>query len=57
MLLPLVILILLVVGAVRFFGNDGGREPQTPREILDERFARGEINREEYEERRKTLNN
>lgn len=59
MLLPLVILILLVVGAVRFFGNDGGREPRTktPREILDERFARGEINREEYEERRKTLNN
>jgi uncharacterized membrane protein len=31
-----------------------GRVP-TPREILDERFARGEIQRDEYEERRKTL--
>jgi uncharacterized membrane protein len=28
---------------------------RTPREILDERFAKGEIQRDEYEERRKAL--
>jgi uncharacterized membrane protein len=28
---------------------------RTAREILDERFAKGEIQREEYEDRRKTL--
>ena len=29
--------------------------PGTPREILDARFAKGEIEREEYEARRKAL--
>ena len=29
--------------------------PDWHREILDERFAKGEIQREEYEERRKAL--
>jgi putative membrane protein len=28
---------------------------RTPREMLDERFAKGEIQRNEYEERRKAL--
>lgn len=28
---------------------------RTPREILDERFARGEINRDEFEQRRKAI--
>ncbi len=38
-------------------GRDDGRKPRspTPREILDERFAKGEIDKEEYEDRRKTL--
>lgn len=29
---------------------------ETPREILDKRFAKGEINKEEYEEMKRTLN-
>ena len=29
--------------------------PETPREILDARFANGEIEREEYETRRKAM--
>ena len=56
MLLPLVVLVLLVAAGVRLFDNrDRDARPRTPRDILDERFAKGEINREEYEERRKTL--
>ena len=30
-------------------------QPGTPRDILDARFAKGEIDREEYETRRKAL--
>jgi putative membrane protein len=61
MLVMLLFLALIVVGivfVVRSF-SDGGR--MTPRsgnralDILDERFARGELDREEYEERRRTL--
>jgi uncharacterized membrane protein len=33
----------------------GGQKPMDPMEILRARFARGEISREEYEERRKVL--
>ena len=33
----------------------GRRKPMDPMEILRARFARGEISREEYEERRKVL--
>jgi putative membrane protein len=40
--------------------GDGGRplshNDKTPREILDERFARGEIDEEEYRRRRDLLN-
>jgi putative membrane protein len=50
--------IALIVGAVWLVGGlfQGGRSPnitsgrgQSPREILDERYARGEITREQYE--------
>jgi putative membrane protein len=33
-------------------GSDGGGRARTAREILDERYARGEIDREEYQRRR-----
>jgi len=37
-------------------GGPGGSERKpSPLDILDERFARGEISQEEYEERRRTL--
>ncbi len=53
-----VLLIVLVVLLVRWL-SDRRESPsarlRTPREILDERFARGEIEREEYEARRKAL--
>jgi len=62
MLIPVLFLALVVVGAVlliRSFSQGGGRarEPQGNRalDILDQRFARGEIDQKEYEERRRIL--
>lgn len=62
--LMMILFVVLVVAAVvlttRWLG-DGERagsadsNPKTPIDILKERFARGEIDKEEYEERRKTL--
>lgn len=52
------LIVALVVWLVRAFsgGGPGGSERKpSPLDILDERFARGEISQEEYEERRRTL--
>ncbi|MGE3689760.1 MAG: SHOCT domain-containing protein [Novosphingobium sp.] len=56
-LVPLVLVVAVLI-ALRRFGQPAGSSsapPQTPLEILKERFARGEINKEEYEERRRIL--
>jgi putative membrane protein len=50
------VLVLAVIGVVVWLiirnGHHGGDEPsRSPRDILGERFARGEINSDEYEER------
>jgi putative membrane protein len=55
MLIPLVLLVTAVVVLLRWMGvgsGDGGGRVRTAREILDERCARGEIDREEYQRRR-----
>ena len=53
-----ILLIVLVVLLIRWL-TDSRDSPRaripTPREILDERFAKGEIDREDYETRRKAL--
>ena len=57
MFFMLVFWVVLILGAVwvarGLFGNSqphGRQEPsQNPREILDQRYARGEITREQYE--------
>jgi putative membrane protein len=53
-----VLLIVLVVLLIRWI-TENRRSPEvhvrTARQILDERFAKGEIQRDEYEERRKAL--
>jgi putative membrane protein len=53
-----ILLIVLVVLLIRWFA-DSRESPRlripTARQILDERFAKGEIDREDYEARRKTL--
>lgn len=46
--------VLLVVWAVRRTGNGSGR-PQTARDVLDLRYARGEITREQYEQMKQDL--
>lgn len=55
-------IIVLVVLLVRWLGGAGtsshtssSAPRRTPLEILQERFAKGEIDKEEYEERRKLL--
>jgi putative membrane protein len=49
-------IILLVVLLVRSFGGSkSGGFNATPLDILKERFAKGEIDKKEYDSRRKTL--
>jgi putative membrane protein len=62
MILALAVVIAVVVLLVRWIGGPGyGAQPpyQPPPgralDILKERFARGEINKEEFEERRRVL--
>ncbi|MBS0232103.1 MAG: SHOCT domain-containing protein [Proteobacteria bacterium] len=58
MLLPLALLVAVLYVFIRPFESNRGSDQRsrTPREILDERFSKGEIDREEYEMRRKALN-
>jgi putative membrane protein len=62
MLMSLLFLALIVVGVVLVVRPSSHNGPASPRseggralDILDERFARGEIDQQEYEERRRTL--
>ena len=58
MILWIAALVAVVVVVLRWLGvgNLGTRPgPRTPREILDERYARGEIDREEYVRRRQDI--
>ncbi len=55
MIALLALLIAAIVALVRWAGGGGGKgggRVRTAREILDERYARGEIDREEYQRRR-----
>lgn len=62
LLLCVVLLVLIAWGVSRMLSIQRGREPELPdrqwsqaEQILRERFARGEIDREEYVERSRTL--
>ncbi len=61
MILFVAVIVVLVVVALRWLGSTGhGAQPQAPSgkvalDILKERFAQGEIDREEFEERRRVL--
>lgn len=49
------VLILLIVWTFRMTKMPRKRDEKGPLRILDERLARGEIDREDYEERRRVL--
>jgi putative membrane protein len=55
-LLPLALLIIAVVFLIRWLGGRATEgSSRGPRDILDSRYARGELNREEYLRRRDDL--
>lgn len=57
MILWLAVLVAIIVVLVRWFdgGNGPGRPMRTARDMLDERYARGEIDREEYLKRKQDI--
>jgi putative membrane protein len=50
--------VLLILGAVLYIrrNKENIRYRENPMAILDKRFAKGEINKEEFEEQKRTLN-
>lgn len=62
MLLVIVLVVVIAIGFVRWIFPVGHRPPsrspaphKSAVEILEERYARGEIDKEEFEEKRRTL--
>ena len=58
MIVWLAVLVAIIVGLVRWLGGlggDGRRSTPSARDILDERYARGEIDREEYVKRKQDI--
>jgi len=58
MIFWLVVLVTAIVLVLRWLGAmPGGSTPQrSARDVLDERYARGEIDHDEYEKRRTAMN-
>jgi len=58
MIVWLVVLVVIIAAIVRWFGATGGereRRARSTRDILDERYARGEIDRDEYIKRKQDI--
>lgn len=55
--LLLIVVLVLFVKYLAGNGNTGASGSKSAREILDERYANGEIDQAEYEERKKNLSN
>ena len=57
MIVWLAVLVAIIVGVVRWLGvwPDAAGSARTARRILDERYARGEIDREEYLRRKQDI--
>lgn len=60
MILVVALIVMIVVLALRWLGGAGSAAAppsKAPLDILKQRFARGEIDREEFEERQRVLEN
>ncbi len=59
MILAVVAVVVLVVLLIRWFGGSGGAyvtpRSDTALDILKQRYARGEIDKEEFDERRRII--
>ncbi len=57
MILFVAVIVAVVVLVVRWLGGTGGAgaRPKAAQDILEERFARGEIDKDEFEDRRRAL--
>jgi putative membrane protein len=55
-LIAVIVWAVIHVASARHHHDDGGIPGESAEEILRQRFARGEIDAEEYEERRRVLN-
>ena len=57
MIVWLAVLVAIIVGLMRWLGGTavGGTSSRSARDILDERYARGEIDREEYMRRKQDV--
>ncbi len=51
------IIVIVILLLQKLPGKIGGQSDNSALDILNERFARGEINKKEYEEKKKILNN
>ena len=58
LILWFVFLILIIAGIIliiRYFTGDKNRDQKTAMEILNERYAKGELSKEEYLEKKKDI--
>ena len=53
-----IVLAVIVIGIFFYAGKNGKQmgKGESPMDILDNRFAKGEISKEEYEEQKRTIN-
>ena len=51
-----IVLVILVLGIWIYAGKNVLKRKQNPMDIQDERFAKAEISKEEYEERKQAIN-
>ena len=55
MILFWALVIIGIIVLIRWLADQSGSRAKTPIEILKERYARGEIQREEYEQKKRDL--
>lgn len=54
----IIVLVVIVLAVILYAGKNGSKilKRENPLEILDRRFANGEISKEEYQERKQIIN-